>query len=710
MLLATSLLAQVRADEGMWLMTMLEKLNYKDMKKAGVKLTPEQIYSVNNSSLKDAIGWFGNGCTSEMVSEKGLVFTNHHCGYDAIAGLSTPADNILDNGFWAKSLAEERPAPGLTIAMLDHIEDITAEVLDSVKNMDPKTRNASINRIFASITARATKGTHFEATCREMFSGNAYYLFVFERYTDVRLVGTPPQNIGKFGGETDNWMWPRHTGDFSVFRIYCGADGKPAPYAASNVPYKPKHFLPVSLKGIDKGDFAMIIGYPGSTSRYEFSQGVELAQDVVDPFIVKLRDVRLNAWKTEMNQSIDVKLKLASDFASVANYWKYFRGESEQLKQNKVYQLKQQEEAAFQKMIKADAEFRDVLGNVDQAYKDFKPYALQRIYLREGLSAPHISKYVSFAMAMEAAVKSGDSMRIDRTRKQIIEAMGDLPYTAPIVRADKRIFDSLLVLYMTNIPAGQHPAYFNKMLTDFAKGGTERDAIRNFTDHIFNNSLFADRGMFEAWINNPRTGIMQNDPMYQFYKAFLDHYNTNYKSKYDEFTAQVNELRRLYIKGLMKYNTAGKYYPDANSSMRLTYGTVKPYLKYPLFTNLDEVVDKYNKYYVGEKNNEFQVPQNLLDAHKARNYGRYADKKGKLPVCFLTNNDITGGNSGSPVMNANGELIGLAFDGNWEAMSGKIDFDEKLQRTICVDIRYVLWNIEVLGGAKNIVDELKIVQ
>ncbi len=696
---------QVKADEGMWLPLLLKKYNYEKMKALGLKLTPEQLYDVNHSSLKDAIVWFGGGCTAEIVSNKGLVLTNHHCGYDAISGLSTAKDNILDNGFWAKSIQEERPAPGLSVQFVIRMDDITSEVLDSLKNVSEKDRAKRMNAVFKTITDRATKGTGYEAQCREMFKGNAYYLFIFEKFTDIRLVGTPPQNIGKFGGETDNWMWPRHTGDFSMFRIYATRDGKPASYSADNVPYVPKNFLPINLKGVKQGDFAMIMGFPGRTNRYEFSQGVQIATDLVDPAIVALRDVRLNAWKEQMNKDVDIRLKLSSDFAGVANYWKFFRGEAEQLKHNKVFEQKQKEEKIFAKWASNKDEYKNLLADVDKTFAAYKPYSLQRTFLNEGILSPNIIKYAGMAFTMEDVLKGGDEKKINAMKEQMLEALKDMPYPSAIMQADKRIFDSILVLYYANLPKDQQAKYMADVILKY--NTNPREAIKLYTEEVFNSSIFSSEEMTKAWFENPRLGVLKNDIAYKHIVGFRTSYIENYKPKVDEFNENILALGRKYIKGLMEMEPNKTFYPDANSSLRLTYGTVKSYMKFPLITNLDEVIEKHNKF---TGNPEFDIPQRLIDLHKAKDYGRYAMKDGKLPVAFLTNDDITGGNSGSPVMDGEGQLIGLAFDGNWEAMSGNIHFDPENKRTICVDIRYVLFIIDKYGQASNIVNEMKVVQ
>lgn len=705
-ILSFALLASnVKADEGMWLPWLLKSQTTEAMKKKGLKLTADQLYDLNKSSLKDAIVWFGGGCTGEIISANGLVLTNHHCGYDYISNLSTSADNILDNGFWAKSMQEERPVAGLTVAFVVKVEDITAEVLEAVKGLSEKERTAKLQSVYKTIIERTTKGNHYEAQCREMYKGNAYYVFTFERFTDVRLVGTPPQNIGKFGGETDNWMWPRHTGDFSMFRVYMGKDGKPAKYSPENVPLKAKHHLPINLKGINSGDYAMIMGFPGRTNRYEFSQGVKIATDLVDPAIVALRDVRLNAWREQMKKDTDIRLKLSGDFASVANYWKFFRGEAEQLKNNKVYEQKQKDEKVFAAWAATKDEYKTLLADVEKTFAAYKPYSLQGIYLREGIYAPTVVKYAQFASMLEDAVAKNDNEKLEATKKQLLDAVNDLPYDQPIVEADKRLFDSILVLYYNNIPKDQQAPYFADVILKYA--ATPREAIKAYTDYVFDNSIFANADMAKGFIKNPRIAMLKNDVAFKHFDAFRKHYNTAFKGKVDEFNETILALGRKYIKGLMEMNPTKQYYPDANSSLRLTYGTVKSYMKFPMITNLDEVIEKNKK---NPDNVEFSIPERLKELHKNKDYGRYAMKDGKLPVAFLSDNDITGGNSGSPVIDGEGRIIGLAFDGNWEAMSGNIHFDPKNKRTINVDIRYVLWLIEKYGQAPNIVNEMTIVQ
>ncbi len=692
-----------KADEGMWLPMLLKKYNYEQMQQLGLKLTPEQLYDVNNSSLKDAIVWFNGGCTGEIISSKGLVLTNHHCGYDAIASLSTEQDNILDNGFWAKEMKQERAKPGMWVSIVQRMDDVTEKVMAELKDVAEKDRATKLQTIYKKLTDEATKGTHYEAQVREMFKGNAYYIFIFEKFTDIRLVGTPPQNIGKFGGDPDNWVWPRHTGDFSMFRIYAGKDNKPATYSTENVPYQPKHSLPVSMKGVKEGDYAMIYGFPGRTNRYEFSQGIEIAQNQVNPTIVSLRDIRLKAWKEVMNKSEKDRLTLSAQYASVANYWKYFIGQTEQLKRLKVYEFKQASEADFAKWANGKAEYQNVLKNVSAAYDAYRPYAIQRTYLNEGLFGIHIS---GIAFSMYAYETAKDTAAANKALAMASKNMNRY-YESFFPSADEKIMGQILLMYYMNVPKDQHPA---EMATLLKMGKTPEEAFKKYAAQVYAKSMFASREKYEAFLKKPSVKAVQKDILYKVVVSFYTNYLNNYKSKVDDFTAATGKEGRLYVKGLMEMQPGKTFYPDANSSLRLTYGSVQSYdpkdgVHYDFTTTLDGVMEKYNPNDV-----EFTVPQRLIDLYGKKDFGAYQMSNGKMPVAFITNNDITGGNSGSPVINGEGQLIGLAFDGNWEAMSGDIVFDQKYKRTINVDIRYVLFLIDKYGEAGNIIGELNLVK
>ncbi|MCA0426391.1 MAG: S46 family peptidase [Bacteroidetes bacterium] len=709
LLMASVLLSSTsKADEGMWIPLLLKKYNYEQMKAKGLKLSAEQLYDVNQNSLKDAIVWFNGGCTGEIISSEGLVLTNHHCGYDAIAALSTKEDNILDNGFWAKDKTAERYKPGMFVSIVQRIEDVSDKVLEGLKGVEESKRAAKLAEIFKGLTAEAVKGTHYEASVREMFKGNAYYLFVFEKFTDIRLVGTPPQSVGKFGGDADNWMWPRHTGDFSMFRIYANKENKPASYSTANVPYRPKHHLPVSLKGIKEGDYAMIMGFPGRTNRYEFSQGIDLAVQKVNPTIVKLRDIRLKAWKEVMEKNVSDRLLLSSDYASVANYWKYFIGQTEQLKRLKVYDYKKELEGKFADFASTKPEYQNVLSNVEKAYAAYRPYALQRTYLGEGILGVTMNGIASSLFPYVSAVKEKNDTAAARKALAAARAVNEETYAAFFASADQKILAQILENYYNDIPADQHPEFMKTILK--SKGKTNTEKFQNYAAMVYKKSLFNNKASFEAFLNNPSLKKLESDPCYQMVNAFYTNYLTKFKSKIDEFNNAIAPEGRAYVRGLMEMMPYKTFYPDANSSLRLTYGSVQSYdpkdaVHFDYQTTLDGVMEKYNP-----EDFEFQAPQKLLDLYKSKDFGRYALPNGKMPVAFITNNDITGGNSGSPVMDGEGNLIGLAFDGNWEAMSGDIVFDEKYKRTINVDIRYVLFLIDKLGAAPHIVNEMSIRQ
>ncbi|MFL5764021.1 MAG: S46 family peptidase [Bacteroidia bacterium] len=698
----------LKADEGMWL-PMLLKDNYEQMQKAGLKLTPEQLYDINNSSLKDAIVWFNGGCTSEIISDQGLLITNHHCGYDAIAKHSTAQDNILDNGFWAKSYAEEKVNDNMSASILVRMEDVSDRVNKILGESKEPVSDVKKEAILKAIADEATKGTSYDAMVRSFFRDNAFYLFVFEKFTDIRLVAAPPQAIGKFGGDIDNWMWPRHTGDFSMFRIYANKDNKPAKYSPDNVPYKPKKFLSVSLKGVSDGDYTMIYGFPGRTNRYETSWGIELAVSKINPAIVDLRGVRLSNWKTEMDKSDSTRLLMSSAYARISNYWKYFIGQTEQLKKLKVYDEKKATEQAFAEWAKGKPEYENILGNYANAYVDYNKYALHSTYIKEGISGCGILVAALNYSALEKALKS-EPQNPDDIKKatDYVKNFNETFYKSFNSPSEQKILAKITQMFYENIPAEQQPEIMQTVLKKY-KGKTTEETFQRFAKAVFEKSFAASAASAAKFLEKPDLKKLQKDPAFEFVRACYDNYTKNIQPHINTFNEINNTEGSKYIRGLMAMQPDKKFYPDANSTLRLTYGNIKSYspkdgVDYGYFTTLDGIIEK-------DDPNEFsfRVPAKLKELYNAKDYGKYADKDGHMHVAFISNNDITGGNSGSPVMNGNGEMIGLAFDGNWEAMSGDIYFDSKYKRTISVDIRYVLFLIDKYGNASNLINEMKIV-
>ncbi len=702
------------ADEGMWLPLLLGEQVYANMQKKGLKLTKEQLYNINKASLKDAIIIFGGGCTGEIVSDKGLIFTNHHCGYGAIASASSVTNNYLRDGFYAKNFGEEIRT-NLSVQFLLKIKDVTNEVLDSLGSLEGSARSQKQTAVLAAINKRySTESEFIEARVSPLFKGNQYLVFVYQRYKDVRLVGTPPESVGKFGGDTDNWEWPRHTGDFSVFRVYSSASGKPAEYNEKNVPYKPKWFLPVSMKGIKNGDFAMTWGYPGSTNRYETSLGVKLATDINNPALVRLRDVRLKYMLTEMQKDPAVKLKLASSYASIANYWKFYDGETKQLLKYDVYGQKIKAEKKYIDWAADKAEFKNVFSDWQKIYDAWRPYSQHRVYMGEGIYGSPLIGYAASLSVLEAALtKAGTSAEDRKKAAQIASDARKSFLEGHDAVSDRQILAAVLLMYYKDIPAEQHPSgLFNSISSEY--GPLQDDAtFKKLAANIFENTILLNEEKWNAFVQNPDASVLQNDPAFKLASAFDKNWKENYLSKYQDFATRNNELSRLYLKGIMQMNPAAakKMYPDATFTMRVSYGSVKNYspkdgVKYDFITTSKGLLEKFKP---GDY--EFDLPAKQIELLKKKDFGRYADPLRKdLVIGFITTNDITGGNSGSPVINGDGHLIGLAFDGNYEALSHKLAFDKNLNRTICVDIRYVLWCIDKLGGAGHLVKELQLVQ
>ena len=701
------------ADEGMWLPMLLGPQVYNDMVKKGLKLSREQLYSINKPSVKDAVVIFAGGCTGEVVSAQGLVFTNHHCGYDAIAAASSIQNNYLRDGFYAKTKADEIPAPSVSVEFLLRVEDVTARIDGAVKGLTGAERARKVAEVSAAINKELSEPSkHIEARVNSLFKGNQFLVFVYQVYPDVRLVGTPPESIGKYGGDTDNWEWPRHTGDFSVFRVYTAKDGSPAAYDSSNLPLKPRYFLPVSIKGVKDGDYAMTLGYPGATNRYETSYGVRLKSEVENPATVELRDMRLKHMLEQMKADSAVRLKLAADYANIANYWKFMDGESRQLRKNRIYEKKQREEATFMQWAKGKPEYENLFDQWRKAYEKWEPFEKQSLYIYEGILGSRLLALASTLEGLEtdmvkkgvehADVKSGLE-EADRQRRYFLES-ADLP-------SDRKILADALRMFNSNIEKNQHPIGFYEGLRN-SFGDLKDDATyAKYASHVFETSMLVDDVKWKAFLAKPDAFTLQNDPAYSTTSQFMK----NYIGKYDPIRRQLlatdAELGRLYMKGIREMKPDRVMYPDATFTMRLSYGQVKSYqprdaVRYDYVTTLKGVMDKYK---AGDY--EFDLPMSFKEKVAKKDYGPYIDRqRNDLVVGFITTNDITGGNSGSPVLNGNGELIGLAFDGNYEALDHKIHFDKDLNRTICVDVRYVLWCIDILGGAGHLVSELRLVK
>ncbi len=697
----------IKADEGMWLLPLLQKYNIQAMQQKGFKLTADDIYNLNQASIKDAVIIFGRGCTGEVVSDQGLVLTNHHCGYGAIQQHSTPEHDYLEDGFWAKSFEEEIPTPGLTATFLIRIEDVTDQVNAAFKpEMSETDRDKAAMEIGRKIAKQATDGTHYTASVRSFFGGNQYFLLVYEVFNDVRLVGAPPSSIGKFGHDTDNWMWPRHTGDFSVFRIYASKDNKPAEYSRENVPYKPKHFLPISLKGVNNGDFTMIMGYPGSTQRYMTSVEVQERINILNANRIYVRGIKQEIWLKDMQADKAVNIKYASKYAGSSNYWKNSIGMNKALKRLKVYDFKKQQEEEFTKWVLASPErqqnYGEALSLINEGVTGRKEYLHASQYISEALfSGTEIIGMAAMTRSLVDALKGNKTEEVTKISKSL-KARSENFYKNYNTPTDQKTAKAMFRIFMENVPLTYQPDIFNTIRAKY-KGDVDK-----FVDQMFAKTMFTDPAKFNAFLDKPNLKVLEKDPVYVAAASISNKYDEISKAM-APFNEKLQRGQRLYIAGVLEMNEGKAMYPDANFTMRLTYGEIKDYypmdaVHYDYLTTLDGVMEKEDP-----DNWEFVVPAKLKELYNSKDYGRYG-KDGKMPVAFISTNDITGGNSGSPVMNGNGELIGIAFDGNWEAMSGDIVFENKLQRTISVDIRYVLFVIDKYAGATRLIDEMKIIE
>ncbi|HAF29825.1 MAG TPA: serine protease [Bacteroidales bacterium] len=693
-----------KADEGMWLLPLIQQLNIEKMQQMGCELSAEEIYSINKTSMKDAIVIFGRGCTGEVISDKGLVLTNHHCGYGAIQQHSTPEQDYLKDGFWAMSMQEEIPTPGLSVTFLVRIEDVT-EKINSVlsDDMTESDRQEAAKKEGKTIADQATEGTHYSARVQDFYGDNKYYLLVYEKYTDVRMVGAPPSSIGKFGADTDNWMWPRHTGDFSIFRIYANKDNMPADYSEDNVPYNPKHHLPVSIKGIEQNDFAMILGYPGGTDRYMTSYEVEELIKINNTNRIYVRGIRQEMLLEDMLADDAVRIKYSSKYAGSANYWKNSIGMNKALKQLKVIDKKKANEDQFSAWLNEKPErktqYVEALPLIQKAVKERKELTHANQYIYETmLRSIEIVDIAYDALDLYNVLNSENKDNLESTITELKEKAEKFykNFNAP---TDQKIAPVMLKIFAENVNSSYYPDIYNKIEGNYS----------NYVDKMFESSIFASQEKLFDFLGNPTLDILKNDMAFNA-SLSINAKNDELKEKLNEINSDFDKGNRLYIAGILEMNEGKAMYPDANFTMRMTYGEVLDYdpmdaVHYDYITTLKGVMEKEDP-----DNWEFVVPEKLKELYNNKDYGQYALKNGEMPIAFITTNDITGGNSGSPVINSKGELIGTAFDGNWESMSGDIFFEPELQRCINVDVRYTLFIIEKFAGAKRLIDEMTIIK
>lgn len=698
----------VKAGEGMWLPIFLKALNEAEMQHMGMKISAEDIYSVNKSSLKDAIVHFGGFCTGEIISDQGLVLTNHHCGYRNIQSHSTLENNLLKDGFWSKSFDEELPNPGLFVTFIESIEDVTEQALDGVNDdMTSAERQSAIDKNLDAIRAGYRLEEFHEIVIRPFYNGNQYFLFHTVKYNDVRLVATPPESIGKFGADTDNWVFPRHTGDFSLFRVYAGPNNEPANYSPDNKPFTPKHSLPISLDGVEEGDFTMVFGFPGRTNQYLPSPAVEQIINTLNPAKIEIRDKALKILDKRMRAEPEVRLKYASKFASVANYWKKWIGESQGLKSTKALDKKYKIEKEY--AAKAPNGYNQIVDEFKQLYADIEPYALARDFYSE-TAARNIE-----ILRQMRNIRRLVSTYENNGAEEFTNLVGRyIPYFENFYKdyeptIDQEVFAALTAFYVESLD------------TKFVPEGLKRESLfmkgvqdyKGLARQMYSYSIFPDKDKFIAALQGtPEEAIkaITEDPIYKFSNEWNDHFTEQIANPYNGYKTEIDSLQRLYMKGQMLTFHEKRFWPDANSTMRVTYGKVNGYnprdaVRYLPFTHVDGIMEKYVP---GDY--EFDVPAKLIEIIENKDYGQYADETGSVPVCFIGTNHTTGGNSGSPAIDAYGNLIGLNFDRVWEGTMSDINYDASICRNIMVDARFVLFIVDKLGGATRLIDEMKLVR
>ena len=695
---------QAQAQQGgMWIPSLLKGANDKEMKALGMKISADDIYSVNNSSLKDAVPHFDGGCTAEMISPKGLLLTNHHCGYDNIQSHSTVENDYLTNGFWAYNMSQELPNKDLTVTFIIKIEDVTTKIFEGVLNLSSESdKQKKIQQNIAAVNKSFAKEAWQEAMIRAFYDGNQYLLFVTETFKDVRLVGAPPSSIGKFGSDTDNWVWPRHTGDFSLFRIYADRNNRPAEYSKDNVPYTPKHFFPVSAKGIQENDFTMVMGYPGRTQEYLPSFAVEQIVNDLNPAKIEIRDAALKVQDGFMRKNNAIKIQYASKYAGVANYWKKWIGETKGLKKSNAVAAKKEFEKKFQERVNKvgkQAEYGTILADFEKNYTDIREYAIAKDYFSEVvLRNAEILTFGYRLYQLEQVYNSKGEQAFTDRKNNLINGFEAI-YKDYSAEVDEKVFEQLIDLYAKKSPKQFLPESLNNL---------NASAL---TTSIFSSSkLTSYTGLKEILNGDTKTVLakLNQDKAFQLVKSIADVYLKNVAPKFDEINMKNIALQRTYMKGIIEFFPNDRIFPDANSTLRVTYGKVKGYkpsdaVIYEPVSYLDGVIEKYIP---GDY--EFDVPAKLIDLYNKKDYGNYADKNGKMPLCFIATNHTTGGNSGSPALDANGNLIGLNFDRVWEGTMSDIYYSPEICRNIMVDSRYILFIIDKFAGAKNLIDEMTI--